>query len=337
MRRLILKSFQSPGDIVMLTATVRDLHAAAPGQFQTDVRTSVDMLWEHNPYITKLNENDPHVESIDMHYPLIHQSNQRPYHFIHGFHQYLERQLDLDIPVTHFAGDIHLSDDERLQPPPGQADGVPERFWIIVAGGKYDFTAKWWNPLSYQQVVEALRDKITFVQCGEASHWHPRLRGVVNLVGKTTPREFVQLMYHAEGVVCPVTFAMHLAAAVKTKPGRPPRRPCVIIAGGREPAHWEAYPNHQFLSTNGALPCCAEGGCWKSRCQPVGDGDPKDRYDVCTSPVQVSTDLRIPQCLDLISPQQVIQSIELYFRGGALALDESLNRPDSELTQINHR
>ena len=42
--RLILKSFQSPGDIVMLTAAVRDLHAAYPGRFQTDVRTSADAI-----------------------------------------------------------------------------------------------------------------------------------------------------------------------------------------------------------------------------------------------------------------------------------------------------
>ncbi len=37
-RRLILRSFQSPGDILMLTAAVRDLHAAALARFHTDVR-----------------------------------------------------------------------------------------------------------------------------------------------------------------------------------------------------------------------------------------------------------------------------------------------------------
>ena len=46
-RRLILRSLQSPGDVVMLTAAVRDLHAACPGQFETDVRSSAPALWEH--------------------------------------------------------------------------------------------------------------------------------------------------------------------------------------------------------------------------------------------------------------------------------------------------
>ena len=53
-RRLILRSFQSPGDLVMLTAAIRELHIALPGQFQTDVRTSADALFENNPHITRL-------------------------------------------------------------------------------------------------------------------------------------------------------------------------------------------------------------------------------------------------------------------------------------------
>jgi hypothetical protein len=87
MRRLKLSLFQSPGDVLMGTAAVRDLHQAHPGKFQTDVRTSTEALWEHNPYITKLSESDREVQTIEMHYPLIHQSNQRPYHFIHGYVQ----------------------------------------------------------------------------------------------------------------------------------------------------------------------------------------------------------------------------------------------------------
>ena len=113
MKRLILRSFQSPGDVVMLTAAMRDLHAAAPGQFLTDVRTSADALFENNPHITRLQEGNSGVESLDMHYPLVHQSNQRPYHFLHGYAQYLEERLGLRIPLTRFAGDIHLSEVEK--------------------------------------------------------------------------------------------------------------------------------------------------------------------------------------------------------------------------------
>ena len=332
MNKLILRSFQSPGDILMLTAAVRDLHAAFPGQFQTDVRTSADALWINNPYVTRMKERRVRgVQSMDMHYPLIHQSNQRPYHFIHGYIQHLEEQLKLKIPVTRFHGDIHLSAQEKAAPPPGADQALPESFWIVIAGGKYDFTAKWWNPASYQKVVDHFRGRIAFVQCGEQGHWHPKLSGVIDMVGKTSPRDYVRLMHYADGVLCPVTFAMHLAAAVETRPGKLRRRPCVVVAGGREPTHWEAYPHHQFISTVGALTCCADGGCWKSRCQLVGDGDAKDRRELCEQPVQVMADLRIPRCMDMITPEDVIRRIEFYLEGGsprvAAETNGTLRRP----------
>ena len=97
------------------------------------------------------------------------------------------------------------------------------------------------------------------------------VEGVVDLRGRTSLRQLVRLMYHAQGAISAVSLLMHLAAAVEVKPGMPKNRPCVVIAGGREPAHWEAYTHHQYISNNGALPCCKNGGCWKSRCQPVGD------------------------------------------------------------------
>lgn len=320
--RLVLRSFQSPGDVLMLTAAVRDLHLAHPGKFQTDVRTSAPALWENNPYITPLDDHaaaDGLIpQRVDMHYPLIHQSDQRPYHFLHGYAQFLSEWLGVPVPVTRFAGDIHLSAEERGAPSPLAARGYEGPFWIVVAGGKYDFTAKWWNPASYQAVVDHFQGRIQFVQCGEAGHFHPPLKGVINVVGQTDTRQFVLLMRHADGVICPVTFAMHLAAAVEPLPGKPRRRACVVVAGGREPAHWEQYPGHQFHSTVGMLPCCQEGGCWRSRCQLVDDGDAKDRQQVCERPVQISPSLRIPLCQEMISPADVIRSIEMYHAEGVL-------------------
>lgn len=159
--------------------------------------------------------------------------------------------------------------------------------------------------------------KLCFVQCGEAGHWHTPLRGVVDFLGKTADvRRLMRLVYHADGVLCPVTFAMHLSAALELPPGRVARG-CVVVAGGREPTQWEMYPGHQFLHTQGALDCCATGGCWKSRCQPVGDGDAKD-YDLCVKPVEVPSGLWVPKCMNIIDPARVIRAIELYYEGGAL-------------------
>jgi ADP-heptose:LPS heptosyltransferase len=321
-RKLILTCDLSPGDVVMMTAAVRDLHRARPGMFLTDVRTPAGQLWENNPYLTPLADDDRDAQVIPMHYDLIQQSNEGAYHFIHGYVRHLEEVLGLRIPVTRFGGDIHLSAREMswMSQVEEEPIGWHGDFWILIAGGKYDFTAKWWDPSRYQRVVDHFAGRIRFVQCGEADHFHPRLRGVIDLVGKTDIRQFVRLMYHASGVFCPVTFAMHLAAAVEVKPGRPKNRACVVVAGGREPSQWEKYPHHRFLETNGALFCCDNGGCWKSRCQPVGDGDEKDLPENrCLLPVAVAPDLAIPRCLDMVSAEDVIRAVELYYDGGALA------------------
>lgn len=313
-RKLVLTNRQSPGDILMLTAAVRDLHLAHPGRFQTDVRTPCPALWEHNPYLTPLGDCGCEVETLECHYPLIHHSNQLPYHMIHGFRLYLEERLGVTIPPTAFRGDIHLSAQEKgWMSQVEETEGLGARFWIIVSGGKNDFTAKWWDPDRAQSVVDHFRGRIRFVQCGEASHHHPRLRHVIDLVGKTDLRQLVRLMWHADGVVCPVTMFMHLAAAVETRPGRPKNRPCVVTAGGREPSQWEAYPHHQFLHTLGALPCCDHGGCWKSRVEPLGDGDEKDR-SLCLRPVTLPSGRRLPECLDMITAERVIEAVEGYLR-----------------------
>lgn len=298
----------------MLTAAVRDLHRSHPEEFLTAVQTNCPQLWECNPYITRLSSDEPEVESIECHYPLIHKSNQTPYHFIHGFIDYLNERLDLRVRPTEFRGDIHLSSDERFADSPVAhlvAKGTP--YWIVTAGGKRDYTIKWWDSLRYQQVIDYFHGKIQFVQVGLSGHFHPELSGVIDLRGKTDIRNLIRLVYHADGLLCPVTFLAHLAAAVDTKDGQG-LRPCIVIAGGREPPHWEAYPGHQFIHTVGMLPCCRNGGCWKSRTLPLGDGSQHDRLaNLCVDVVD-----KLPRCMDMITSADVIRRIEMYLDGKKL-------------------
>jgi len=315
LRRIILKCFLSPGDIVMLTAAVRDLHVCCPGQFVTDVRTSCPDLWHYNPYITPLDENDPDVETIECHYPLIHESNTRPYHFLHGFVQYLSETLGVAARPTAFKGDIYIADEEKqwFDQVENHAGGG-FRYWLINAGGKMDFTAKWWPRERFQKVVDHFQGRIEFAQIGEAGHHHEPLKGVIDLLGATNLRQLIRLVYNADGCLSPVSLLMHLAAAVETRPGMPVNRPCVVVAGGREPPHWEAYPHHQFVHTVGMLRCCDNGGCWKSRIVPLGDGSPLDEPDkMCVQVVD-----GIQRCMDMIEPEDIIRRIEGYYDGGAL-------------------
>lgn len=320
-RKIILKNEQSPGDVLMLTAAVRDLKLSHP-DIEIDVRTSCPALWENNPYLTHLSEEETNIEILKADYPLIHESNECQYHFIHGFRKDLEEKLNIKIKPTLFKGDIHLSDEEKSWMSQIEEMGIKDNFWIIFAGGKFDFTCKWWNPIYYQKVVDHFKGRITFVQCGEPHHWHPKLEGAIDLIGKTDLRMLIRLIYHSVGIVCPVTFAMHAAVAIPSKYNHIRNRPCVVIAGGREPSQWEKYPHHRFLETNGYLYCCDNGGCWASRCQRVGDGDEKDKENLCIYPTRVNETLFIPRCMEMIKPRDVIRAIEGYYKGGILKYNE---------------
>lgn len=312
-KKLILRTKLSPGDIVMMSAAVRDLHRCYPGKFQTDVRTYSPEIWDYNPYLTPLREADSDVEVIDVAYPLIEQANRLPNHCLHGFIDFLNQRLGLQIKPTEFKGDIHLTELEKSWR--SQVQELTEMeipFWIVVGGGKFDVTIKWWEHERYQQVVNCFQGRIQFVQVGIKGHHHPKLDGAIDLRGRTDLRQFIRLMYHSQGVLCGVTAAMHLAAAVETKPGHPANRPCVVVAGGREPGQWEAYPGHQFIHTIGQLSCCATGGCWRARTKPLGDGDDRDRKErVCVDVVD-----ELPRCMHMISAADVVQRVEDYFEGG---------------------
>lgn len=318
-RKLIIHNFQSPGDIVMLTAAVRDLNKAHGSKFDIDVRTSCGHLWENNPHITHIDDKDPDAEIVTLGYDLIHSSNTNAYHFIHGFRKQLEKHLGLVIPAGDFKGDIHISDKEKSWSSQIQdLTGKDTPFWIINAGGKTDYTCKWWDTSRYQQVVDALKDRVQFVQVGalEKNHNHEALSGVIDLRGKTDLRQLVRLVYHSSGIICPVTLLMHLAAAVEVRPGRCLQsRPCVVIAGGREPVQWEAYPNHAYLHTQGKLPCCDKGGCWKSRVVPLDDGDKSKNDSLCLVPVELKGGTVIPRCLDMISADDVVRHVNEYIDG----------------------
>jgi hypothetical protein len=226
MRHLLLRNHLAPGDVLMLTAAVRDLHRGHPDEFLTDVRTSAHALWDNNPYLTPLEEHDPSVEVIECHYPLIRRSNQAPYHFIHGFIHFLNERLALNIQPTSFKGDIHLSERDRSGPvfgeealllnqhlpwPFGEAvpvspevsaplgereteggaeEGLP--LWLVSAGGKQDFTIKWWDTRRYQAVLDHFQGRVQFVQVGSQGHFHPELEGVIDLRGRTDLRQLIQ-------------------------------------------------------------------------------------------------------------------------------------------------
>jgi ADP-heptose:LPS heptosyltransferase len=327
--KLVLHCSLSPGDVVMLTAAVESLHGQHPGRFLTDVRTLCPALWENNPYITRIEDDDPQARHIKCQYPLIHKSNQLPYHFIHGYIRHLGDQLNIRLEPVAFRGAIYLSDAER-----GASSLVEELtessapYWLIAAGGKYDYSVKWWHHRRWQEVVDHFEGHLQFVQVGARGHYHPPLKNVLDLRKQTNLRGLIGLVHHAAGILSPVTLLMHLAAAVPLRAEQKSLRPCVVVAGGREPVHWEAYPGHQYLHTIGALPCCARGGCWRSRTVAIGDGSSNDAPDrLCKRPMPSG----LPECMEMIEVRHVVDAIEWYLRSMPYAFS-SANTSQPTLT-----
>ena len=94
---LMIRNTQSPGDIVVLSATLRDLHIAHPGKYLTGVNVSpgAEHIFYNNPQITTIfrgrGRKVPGWRQFVSHYPLIKRSNQERKHFLWGF------MLDMNI------------------------------------------------------------------------------------------------------------------------------------------------------------------------------------------------------------------------------------------------
>lgn len=314
-KRLVLQNYQSPGDLVMLLHTVVSLHKTYPGQYVTDVRSSVPDVFRYNPLITKIAIDDESARVIDMHYPLIHQSNNKPLRFITAFTHYLEEKLGVPITPTNFSGFLYIADQEKIwYSAVYEKIGRDVPYWVINAGHKYDYTAKAWSFARYQELVSRFPD-VWFVQVGAKEHAHPQLTGdnVINMVGQTNVRQMIRLVYNSFGVISGVSFPMHLAYAVPPHPrfGRKSRAN-ITIAGGREPPHWEEGPNHHYLHTCGMLSCCDTGGCWKSRIVPINDGCKEREESLCIHPVELPHGQWVGKCMEMITVDDVARIIEKY-------------------------
>ena len=328
MERLLLRHQRAPGDIIVMTALVRDLTIAYPGKYHIGVDTSFKEIWSNNPYIKPMPDKKG-AKIVNLTYgEYIRKAASEKIHFLTSFYKNLKTQTGIDVPLLYPHPDLHLSPEE-------QKPLLEGRYWVVVAGGKGDFTTKHWVYERYQKVVDILAEiGIPVVQIGGKgqfpTHFHPELKNVTSLVGKTDLRQMFRIINNAEGVICTITSAMHIAAALG--------KPCVVTGGGREEWWWEAYHrdnpgldpvrnllpvNHQYLHTIGKLDCCATKGCWKNKVQKM-EGD----KSFCHYAVPAESGQMVPLCMDMISVERVVSSVLSYYIDGTLPLLEGMVLPD---------
>lgn len=232
-------------------------------------------------------------------------ANSTALHYAKGYVEELEQLTGLEIPLRDIRPHLRLSEKETEEPPP-----VPGPYVIIAPGWKQDMPVKAWSPKHWQALVDKLLHIVPVVQVGGNSprHRNPELKGTVNLVGKTGIRRLLSLVAGSSCAVSGVSMLMHAAAGLN--------RPCVVLAGGREPWWWTAYTRsvfeattglpipedfvpHDFLDSIGAMDCCKSRGCWKYTLE----GRTKCLHLV------PSNDRPYAQCLHEISPDLVFSRV----------------------------
>lgn len=247
-------------------------------------------------------------ETYNVQYEDIHNSGWSGRHVSNAFVIELEEKLGVKIKQSSLLPDLHLSEEEKKWVNQVEQEfNYRGKFWLINSGHKKDYPLKQWGFGRWQKLVYLLKDRIQFVQIGELgdNHIHQELDGTFNLLGKTDLRQLIRLSYHAQGGVSHVSLLHHLMAAWQ--------KPCVTIAGGREPRRWESYPHIRYMDTNGLLPCCAYDGCWQTG---------RMEGDCCTLLPENKTCKNMvgcePKCFAMIEPEQVARELMNYFYGGVL-------------------
>jgi ADP-heptose:LPS heptosyltransferase len=292
MKRMIFKQWQAPGDLLMLSVAIRDLHSQYSNMFETDVFSCYPEVFFNNPYLTYFPKNDG-FPVYDLKY-----AEARDYlapegcHFSDAFIYLLNNMFGLSIIKTSMRPDIYLTPDEKSENILERLE-IKKPYWIINSGIKQDIPIKGYPPAKWEIVINDLTAAgLNLYQVGSKNHLHPIHNGIRSLIGKTENlRDFFSLVYHSEGSIGHVSMHMHVAAAFN--------KPCIVIAGGREDHTWEQYPDHSYIHMIGALDCCKHRGCWVSTAQ-----DCENLWE--NSPYA--------QCLVMISPNQIVNEVLKYCR-----------------------
>lgn len=312
-KEFIFHNRQRIGDILVFTCAIRDFKAAYPDTKVNVISTAMH-IWDNNPNIDKsvvpFYNNGKTLESITVNDFLIgdtnvikigpsrltNSSNRIDWHFTNAYRISIEDALNISIQQGESRPNIWLTKEEYNAP-----RLFKEPYWLIVVGGEKGWGCKMYPFERWQEFVNQNQDTM-FVQLGTKGDNHPKLQGsnVIDYIGKTEDRntgirDLYKLFLNAEGSIGLVSFHMHLSGALY--------KPSIVIAGAREPVSFTRYAGHQYLATDGCLPC-AINACWHCN------------IDSCTN--LVSATEKIPKCVDIITPEDLTKALNQYYVGGRL-------------------
>lgn len=312
-KEIVFHNRQRLGDILMFTAGVRDFKKTFP-DVRVNVISTAGHIWDNNPNIDRtLVPTEQNTIKIGPG-KLTNASNRLDWHFANAFRISIEDALNIHIVQGESRPDIWFTEEEFNAP-----RIFKEPYWVIVISGEKGWGCKMYPFERWQKFINQNKDT-TFVQLGTNEDNPPRLQGsnVIDYVGKTQDkntgiRDLFKIFLNAEGSIGLVSFHMHLSGALY--------KPAIVIAGAREPVSFTRYQGHQYLATEGCLPCAAISACWHCN------------IDTCPQLVIDETkthigDRKVPKCVDIIYPEDITHALSMYYLGSRLQKGVVSKKPE---------
>lgn len=292
--RVVLHNHQRLlGDRLLMTPLIRDLKATFP-HWHLYVDVASDAAWRNNPHIDGIvTPGRPAPEKIDYTFNVgpmraTQSSRTNGLHITRAFAESFVRMTGLPLHDGPFKCDLHLSVAEQAWQP------VKGPYWVINCDTA-NMGSKRWVANRWRELVRSL-DDLTFVQVGLPQATRIDLSdepNVISLVGRTDERQLMSLVYQAVGCISLVSSLQHIAAAFD--------KPCVVLAGGREPRSFCSYPAQHHIDRLGTLECCRDRACWKNSIEACVD----------------KTD-DVARCMQMISTLEVAIGVRKFYQGGRL-------------------
>ena len=299
-KEVVFHNRQAIGDILTFTAGVRDFKMTYPNTRIGVISTAMH-IWDHNPHIDHQFRDEEAMVKIGPGF-LTNKSNLWNFHMTNAFRMDMEQKLNIKINQGEMRPDIWMTQEEYDRPPL-----IEGPYWIMIYGGEPGWPSKQYH--RWQEVADLLKDDIQIVQLGVKGHPYPRLNGVIDYVGKTEDRntgirDLFNIFLHSQGSIGLVSMHMHLSACFNN--------PCVVLAGGREPAWFTQYFGHQYIQTNGTMECSETKACWACKLEGCRNLVVPEKIN------EGHNTKKVPKCVDIIEPEQIADAVRSYYRGGRL-------------------
>lgn len=299
--KVVFKNRQAIGDILTMTAGIRDFKKAFPNT-KVGVSTTAMHIWDHNPHIDHQFRDPKSIVEIGPG-TLTNKSNFWNLHMCNAFRWSIQEKLGLEFPQGAITPDIWMTQDEYKRDPI-----IKGPYWVFIYGGEPGWPSKQYH--RWQEVIDILvKDGIKVVQLGVSKHPFPKLKNTIDYVGKTEDknngiRDLFNIFLHAQGSLGLVSMHMHLSAAFGN--------PCVVVAGAREPAWFTNYFGHQYVETNGTMFCGLHTACWACKLEGCKN---------LTTPNNITEGhhvQKVPKCIEIIEPEEIADAVRKYYKGGRL-------------------